>query len=395
MDDKIMRSVLALLPYAAIIRLAFAAWMLGNPDVFAKSLFPGAANGVGAAGSLTASSALPAASVGGVSTGGVSTGSLSSMLQQNAEGKATNYLYMAMVVRAANSDVVPLIALLVLVVVSVFVQTFWKELPLYWIGRVAGMLCKKKNKVYVTNTEGEGEEAKEVTLEALNGFDLVFKADDPLRLDAAPYTGPYYKYLSDLEARKSCFKTVAECLCPACLARPEELSDLDVQNGWEVADQGDRYMVKIKTWAKTGILLGAVHTKGAPKRTYEMIMDNNVATYNIELVPSYRHVMESVRDVCLNEEQGPYVSMVDSYKARVKESFLKKRAARLDKDVWEQDDVNPDDTDKYFASIKDGKSRKDGTRLNDDEVAYEDFEDNDHAADAKWAGGDEDYYGDY
>lgn len=231
--------------------------MYGNPEVFENQSM-----------SLSSATGGQSASVGGIdssqATGAVDTGSLSTMLKTAAEGKSSNYLYTAMIIRASNSNVIPLIALLCLVVVGQLLKIFWRELPFYWIGKLLGMMCRKKNRVYIAADDeddrpvkdtqealSEGKDGaesssvvpipapKSVTIEAIEAYEL-HKRHDPLRLDTAPFTGHYYKYIRDKEERVSC---LAKCTC-CCNYDPEDvLTEEDVNNGWEIADQGDRYVM--------------------------------------------------------------------------------------------------------------------------------------------------------
>ena len=338
MDCKIMHNVLSLLPYAAIIRLCFACWMLGNPEVFEPS-------------NLSASSS---ASVGGVDSSSITnTGSLAKILNDNASGQSTNYLYVAIVTRCSNSNVIPLLALLIIIIVVKAIRKLWQALPYYWVIKMISWLCKREARDKVTVVDANGAE---VVMDAVQGFDILQRGDT-LRLESAPFTGDYYKYLKDKEAPQGCFS--------CCLPDPENaLDENDIRNGWEVADQGERYVVKIKTWTRAGINLGTVHKQGDPKRTFEMIGDNSISSYNIDTLPAYKRIMDVIRETCLDSESavGPQVSVVDDYKQRCINNKKASVQARLGAEVWETDDP-----DGYFSSIQ----KKDGYGEYDEDF-YED-----------------------
>lgn len=355
MDSQIMRNVLGLLPYAAIIRLGFACWMYGNPEAFEASSLSVESAGGGSA------------SVAGVDSSSLTnTGALAKLLSDNASGQSTNYLYEAIVLRCSSPNVVPLLVLLVLIVVVKVVRKLWKALPYYWVAKTLAWLCKREARDKVTVVDNEGVE---VVMDAVQGFDIM-KRGDTLRLESAPFTGDYYKYLKDKHAPRTCLSY--------CQADPEDvLDDDDIRNGWEVADQGDRYVVKIKTWTRAGINLGQVRKKGDPKKTFEMIADNSVSSYNIDTLPAYKRIMESIRETCLaSDVHNPSTSIVEDYKQRCIDNKKASVAARLGAEVWETDDP-----DGYFAGV----SKRDGYGEYDDDyyedggagAAYKDEEDDD------------------
>lgn len=325
MDSQIMRNVLGLLPYAAIIRLCFACWMYGNPEAFEASSLSVASAGGGSA------------SVGGVDSSSLTnTGALAKMLNDNASGQSTNYLYVAIVLRCSSPNVVPLLVLLALVIVTKVLRKLWRALPYYWVAKMLAWLCKREARDKVTVVDAEGVE---VVMDAVQGFDIM-KRNDALRLESAPFTGDYYKYLKDKHAPRTCLSY--------CQADPEDVLDEDdIRNGWEVADQGDRYVVKIKTWTRAGINFGQVRKRGDPKKTFEMIADNSISTYNIDTLPAYKRIMESIRETCLDSDVlNPHVSIVDDYRQRCIDNKKASVAARLGAEVWETDDP-----DGYFAGV--------------------------------------------
>ena len=221
--DNVMRKVISWLPWAAVIRLCFAIWMLGDDSVLESS-------------EMSASQAGSASSNGySADTSSVSTGGVSSLVQ-NSAGNQGNSLLATMIIRGTRSNCVPLLVLLVLILATIFISYIWKLLPIFWIIRFlkcVRQVFQKKSKVHTYAEEadilasrkaakkakkpgsGDNEDNKEEDEEAggtseppsdvlqmdkgayLTEFEIA-ALNHPLRQEAAPFTDDYYHYAMDL-----------------------------------------------------------------------------------------------------------------------------------------------------------------------------------------------------
>lgn len=91
--------------------------------------------------------------------------------------------------RVTRGNVFPLFVVLVLIIAVKIIRLFWKVLPFYWIGKAIHWVLRKllktsrENKIRVHKTKG-----------FLHSYELLQRGD-PLRTEAAPYSGAYYRYL--------------------------------------------------------------------------------------------------------------------------------------------------------------------------------------------------------
>jgi hypothetical protein len=71
-----------------------------------------------------------------------------------------------------------------------------------------------------------------------------------------------------------------------------KISEQEVIDGWEVADDGD-FVIKLKKWRADETNNDALVNKR--KKTFEVIGDNRCNSYNIEKVPAYALAMEALK----------------------------------------------------------------------------------------------------
>ena len=86
------------------------------------------------------------------------------------------------------------------------------------------------------------------------------------------------------------------------------LSSLNYQftkynSGWEQVEQGD-YLVKVKKFNVAVSTGGVVRSYGERKRTYEVVQDDGINSYNIENIPAYKHAVIGLKEGISSLLQG-------------------------------------------------------------------------------------------
>lgn len=155
--DGSIRLVLKYLPYAALIRLAFALWMFSAPSVFPHH--------------FTASSH------------GSSQGSayLDFIYEQRKVHYSSTLNFFRMRVLQANTF--PLFVAIVVLVAVMFIRAVWHFLPAHWIIQIIQVLYK-----IGCTTAADVKMFFQHGSDPVHGWDLI-KMNDPLRQEMAPFTG--------------------------------------------------------------------------------------------------------------------------------------------------------------------------------------------------------------
>ena len=73
--------------------------------------------------------------------------------------------------------------------------------------------------------------------------------------------------------------------------------------GWELVEQGD-YIVKIKKCDTAVSTHGFARTKRGIKRTYEVVQDDGINSYNIENIPAYKQAVRGLKEGISSLLQG-------------------------------------------------------------------------------------------
>ncbi len=344
-DDAIIQSVLVLLPYAALLRLAFACWMYSSSVL--PDLFP----------SLTLSTSMLSAIPSSSSVGSHSINSkdyLSFLASYETYGGVDSIYWIQ--TRVLQPNVFPLFVVFVFIILCKALRRLWKQIPfnlllspVYFLARCC---CRRKKSLVYSEENGAAREE-------LNGFDLM-QQDDDLRQEMAPYTGEYYCYLYDKrEMKVSC----GQCCKPKNRGK---LPEQEILDGWLTVEQGD-YVVKTKIWTHSSVTDGVTRIRGDYKKTFEVVRDNGCFSYNLEKIPAYTLAIVGMREGASN---------VAEYK-RLKEKELaakrKKKNAMDPRNAWQNDKSNK-------SSMKTGK-RSDQTRV---------FVDNEGKGDGDSDGSDDD-----
>jgi hypothetical protein len=262
-----MRVVLACLPWAAVIRLAIGAWMLGNPDLFGPGVIQFRFKLTGIGYTFSWKSYVKDLS----------------QLEYRWGGSDSSYSFLeARVYRAPVFPLVALIAIILIVKVAIFVS---KRLRLGTLIRYISASCSRSccrggssRYKYLANADGY-----------VHPYDLM-KLQDPLRQEAAPFTGSYYKYVKDKNEVPSWWLGLL-----LCRRSREDISTQEMIQGWELADMGD-YIVKVKLWDQVTQFAGVTRARGDRKRTYELITDEGCNSYSIDKVPAYRLAIQGLKE---------------------------------------------------------------------------------------------------
>ena len=307
-NDDAMQVVLRFLPWAGIIRLAFAVWMLGNENVlepagFSASMFTNLINETGSGVTLD--------------SGDASTDQVTAAAQAligSQDGIIGTFL-----TRAIRPNCIPLTALMLVMLALLVIDYFWKLLPVFWLlkivkGMYSVLVTTKMSAVHqdiapspVARGEDKQEddqvpqpEAPVDTSEYLTEFEI-HELNHHLRGESAPFTGEYYSYCYDLveEERR-------QRMC--CLCRPKKkkdedfLSEDDKVQGWRLVDDG-KYVTKEKIWKRTTVHNGAIRKAEEPKRTFEIMDEHGSSSYEVDRVPRYRLAMKALEEgITLYEE---------------------------------------------------------------------------------------------
>ncbi len=209
LTDSVMRRVMSCLPFAAMLRLCVGCWMFSAGDVLSASFD-----------SLEGASQ----SAGGYNTNVISLANymsfINSLRKQSYFPESLHFVYH----RITRGNVFPLFVTLVVIVLVKLIRLFWKVLPFYWIGKafayVVRRCVKPADKTKVQKTKG-----------FVHSYEIL-KRNDPLRTEAAPYTGSYYRYLASVGSETSTMGHLLSCL-------PSWLSCLCCVEGKEGKGRGD------------------------------------------------------------------------------------------------------------------------------------------------------------
>jgi len=179
--------------------------------------------------------------------------------------------------------------------------------------------------------------------------------NDPLRKEAAPFTGSYFRYL--------CHKGEIPDTCVKMCAYDslKKVSENDAEQGWEVADKGADFSVLVKKWQQTVMTSdGQSRMKGEHKKTYEVIADHRCSSYQLERIPAYRMAAFALKGVFGN--RSALNGYVPSYEKAAKgvgagETAVSKAAA-LNRTLKNKEEKDSDDDEE-----EDDEEGKKGMRM--------------------------------
>ena len=294
-DDTnvVMMKVVSLLPYAAMLRLAFACWMLSSRGVFVID---------------TAYGQIANLKVGGVPFAVVYRAYLSLAQSQIYSLIGANSGMGFIFDRVLMPNTFPLFLLLVIIILLKILVAMIKKVfgP---IARLIGESCVPLCKRQVAQITADGK---------IIPYEMQLLRD-PLRKHTSPFTGDYVQMLrkvadNDKPPKQplcSCIPWPARIMrhcCPGCKrVIREDVSEIDTNNGWKV-DLTDDYVIKTQVWEEMTNLGGITRLQGEKKRTYEVIMDYSCHTYMFSRMPIYRLMFQSTGTKFLFQGRCPVVS---------------------------------------------------------------------------------------
>lgn len=280
-SDGLIRMALSILTYATIFRLAFACWMFGNPEML--------------------DSGIP-------NIPGTTESNLEGLKKINGPA-FTNYGYYAwynkqnyleiagvdsglksgtILSRAFKPNIIPMAALLAIIVWYKVVKEVWHLLPIHWIiPLIKGCFSRyEKSKIYTKDME-----LKDDAVGSIDRYTLM-ELEHPLRQEAAPFSGEYFKYLCKKDDKDG---TGGGC----CKSKedPTKLTLLEEQEGYFIqTDETDRYLVKMKRFTTNSTLDGKQRIANTIKRTYEHISDHGCNSYSMIRIPGYSMVFKGLME---------------------------------------------------------------------------------------------------
>ena len=239
LGDAAIRVVISQLPWAAVIRLAFACWMLGN-----HTILPDKEDLVAGADTDTSS------------------------------------------VRAhiARDNTLPLLILMVLIIVAKTVLKLFEYIPIVWVFKVFFIVCSE-----MESSKKQAQVAKMASNQpvvSIHPWELV-KTGDLNRQQVAPFTGEYVRFIKHKD------EIPDTCMQMCSYAYLTNIEEAELEDGWEIRHQGD-FVIKVKIWRD--VKKRSKHRRGDLKKTYEVIADHRCATYNIERIPAYVIPMQGLRE---------------------------------------------------------------------------------------------------
>lgn len=277
--DEAIRLVVSYLPYAAVIRLCFACWMYGNTDIL-------------------------------VTSSSESTQAYESFLEGLRQSNSGISFARDKIFR---TNVFPLFILLVVVAAGIFVNQFWKQLPIFWtyklIMSIISVISSKKD-IF----------AKQTDQGVITAWELI-RLNDPNRHQSCPFTGEYFRFIKHKD------EIPDTCIQMFEYAYLTQLTEVEIEEGWKTEDRRD-YVVQIKVWMDENQRRydGSRPKRGDKKSTFEVIGDHRCSSYDVERVPAYRMAIKGLREgtssvlldgdaanLKMYEGKDMHLSVVESY----------------------------------------------------------------------------------
>lgn len=274
--DGVMKFVLSSLPYAALIRLLFACWMLSAPGIGLDTSLSGLSD-------LTLPSSLQVLHGYPVFVAG---------LQNNSYGLPASLQFLKN--RLVSANTLPLFVLFLIIVVYKVVVVLLRWSPLYLLldlyRRVRVAAAKRRAYSQLSN-ESSNKNNNNKSASVIDPYSLS-KIRDGLRQEAAPFTGQYFCYLKH--------KGEIPNTCKAMFAYGTltKLTEIDSEDGWQVQQQSLDLTVKVKVFTATIMAEnGMTRMAGEVKRTFEVISDYRCFSYRLEKIPRYRSTLLNFKTI--------------------------------------------------------------------------------------------------
>lgn len=292
MGDEVMQLTLKILPFAAIIRLTFACWMMSCSDVFDTSQsYLISSSDYGKWLQKTHNDCVQFF--------------IDRTLDSNRSAVINNVRYGSE--RFFRPNVFPLMVLLIFVITMTTVILFWKVLPFFWVKKTLSYFYKlskipcRSVKVHIEREEGVFS-SRESDIRVLRSHNKTLK-------HSAPFTGEYFCHLKKFFGPQDYLPATRPGAVR--LLNDFQKSKLKLFNsnrhGWAFIDSqivegrnarnedlGNVY--KIKKWTHEATDGSIRRHKGDPKMTYEVINDNGSSSYALEKIQGYALVIKGLKE---------------------------------------------------------------------------------------------------
>ena len=297
MGDGTMKIILRILPFAAIIRLCFSCWMLGNSEIFD--------------GNISSSIYSDNYNTWLIETQKEYSTWFSTKYPGSDKYDNTSFI----IERVFRPNVFPLLSLLILIIIIATIQLFWIFLPFFWIDKLLTVCdmnflkyknwnCGVKKKVHVTSVDMSYRKSDVRVLRINN---------QPIR-HSAPFTGEYFCHLPRGSVE---YKLISKnyflyrCICWKGVddaSRQKKILYMNQENdGWVFIDSveiegkhsvlGERGCAyKLKKWTYNSHNNGNIRTVGDPKMTYEVIQDSGCSSYSLHNIPGYMLAIKGLKE---------------------------------------------------------------------------------------------------
>jgi hypothetical protein len=251
--DEAIRLVISYLPYAAVLRLCFACWMFGNKHILVTTSSP--------------------------STQAYETFLANIRGEQSSHDGGDGYIRD----RIFRTNVFPLFILLLVTLLGIFLNRFWKQLPVFWVWKILQFVVMS---IFYTTKDIFADQSEGGMIDP---WDLL-RMKDPLRRQSSPFTGEYYRFVKHKD------EIPDTCVQMFEYAYLTQLNETEMEEGWRMEDRSD-FVVQVKEFTEDGKRIDGhrVH-KGEKKLTYEVIQDHRCNSYDVERVPAYKLAIHGLRE---------------------------------------------------------------------------------------------------
>ena len=292
MGDEVMQLTLKILPFAAIIRLIFACWMMSCSDVFD-----------------THQSYLLSSSDYGMWLEKTQKRCIQFFADRTEGHRKISVLKTVEygTDRFFRPNVFPLLILLIIIVTMTTIKLFWKVLPFFWVKKTLSYLYKltkipcRKRKIHI--------ECEESIFSARISDIRVLRTQTKALKHSAPFTGEFFcllkKFFSPQDYMQAHRQGDVQSLNDIQKLKLQQFNNN--QHGWFFIDSqnvegrnarnedlGNVY--KVKKWTQESSDRVIKRHKGDPKMTYEVIADNGSSSYALEKIQGYALVIKGLKE---------------------------------------------------------------------------------------------------
>jgi len=280
-SEGVIRTAIAFLPMAALLRLAMACWMLSSRDSFTSS--------------TSSSSFLSSFFV---------------FVQVNTQWLASNGFHWRsgplfyVQERLLRPNIFPLFLLFLVTVAYYPIRfTFRYLIPLEsLVGAFYKCFCVRRNKI---------SPAMSSRRDGVTSYELM-QLKDELRQEAAPFSEQYYSYVTILFNKQVILpqQSLSRRICIAlqwkyknkASSDHDSLSKQEQRDGWLFIGRG-RHVLKCKVWTQEADMGYAfIRRPGEFKKTFEVIADTGCNSYHLASIPAYKKAIIALEEGAQNLE---------------------------------------------------------------------------------------------